>query len=103
MSTYSKFYFHPAKGEQINTVIRPESDVNAAIFGKIIDASDKPVSGAMVLLFRTFEEAEPELKARFCTDEDGHFMFGPLEADVLYLIKVFRNNIKIRELEVRTD
>ena len=33
----------------------------------------------------------------------GKFSFGPIEGNVLYLIKVYKNSIKIRELEIIAD
>jgi hypothetical protein len=103
MSTYSKFYFRPGRGEQVNTEIMPEQDRCSAICGRVVDGKSRAVENALVLLFRTGEEREPSLLSRFCTDEDGHFMFGPLESDALYLIKVFKNDVKIRELEIRAE
>lgn len=102
MSIYPKFYFRPSRGEQITTVIRPAEDPAASICGVITDSREKAVDGALVLLFRT-GEGGPELLARCVSDDDGHFMFGPLEPESLYLIKVFKNSTKLRQLEVRTD
>ena len=34
---------------------------------------------------------------------DGQFLFGPLEPEQLYLVKIFHNNTKLRELEVSTE
>jgi hypothetical protein len=99
----SKFYFRPAKGEQISTVITPENDDKSAICGRVVDAKGRPVENALVLLFLANEASEPNFMSRFCTDDDGHFIFGPLECDTLYLIKVYKNNIKLRELEIMTD
>ena len=103
MSTYSKFYFRPGKGEQINTVITPLPEESSAVCGRVVDSRGAPVTGALVLLFKSLDPSSPELIARFCTDEDGHFFFGPIEGEVLYIIKVFKNNIKLRELEVLAD
>ena len=103
MSTYSKFYFRPARGEQIETTITPLPDEKSAICGRVTDSRGMPVPDALVLLFRTDEGALPELVSRFCTDEDGHFFFGPIEGERLYMIKLFKNSIKLRELEIQTD
>ena len=103
MSTYSKFYFRPAKGEHIYTVVEPQQDDSATICGRVIDGKGRPRTGALVLLFRPAEGEAPALLGRFITDEDGHFIFGPLPGDTLYLIKIFQEAVKIRELEVRTD
>ena len=102
MSIYPKFYFRPARGEQVTTVIRPEEEASASICGVITDSREKAVDGALVLLFRSGEGA-PELLARCVSDDDGHFMFGPLEPESLYLIKVFKNSTKLRQIEVRAD
>ena len=103
MSIYPKFYFRPSRGEQITTVIRPAEDSAASICGVVADAKQKPVDGALVLLFRTSDGGAPDLLARCVTDDDGHFLFGPLEPEALYLIKVFKNGAKLRQLEVLTD
>jgi len=102
MSIYSKFYFRPAKGEQMSTVIAPENDESACICGRVVDGKQHPVSDALVLLFSTDEDT-PRLLGSFCTDSDGHFLFGPLAGERLYLIKVYKNSLKLRELEVRAD
>lgn len=100
--SYSKFYFRPAKGEQISTVIAPDNDESACICGRVIDSKKRPVPDALVLLFSTAGDV-PSLLSSFCTDSDGHFIFGPLTGDELYLIKIYKNSLKLRELEVRTD
>lgn len=103
MSAYPKFYFRPSRGEQINTVITPVEDPVSSICGKVADARGKAVDRALVLLFRADTDSGPELLARGITDEDGQFLFGPLEPEQLYLVKVFKNDAKLRELEIRTD
>lgn len=103
MSTYPKFYFRPSRGEQINTTISPGEDPYASICGRVADGHGKPVDKALVMLFRAGDDGEPELLGRSTTDEDGHFLFGPLEPEQLYLVKVFKNDAKLRQLEIRTD
>lgn len=98
MSSSAKFYFKPAEGEYIETNVRLVPEKTAAICGTVRDKSDKPQQGALVLLFKSGQENV--LLGRHITDEDGQFSFGPLEPDVLYLIKVYKNSIKIRELEI---
>ena len=103
MSTYSKFYLMPGRGEQITTVVTTEPEEHSSIFGRVVDQKGAPISGALVLLFYSPEGMSTNLVARFVTDEDGHFMFGPLESGALYQIKVFKNNMKVRELEIKAD
>lgn len=103
MSTYGKFYFRPLAGEQICTELIPREDAHTAICGKVLSPEGKPVEDAVVLLFLPGERDEVTLISRFVTDEDGHFIFGPLKGGTLYLIKVFRDDVKLRELEIRTE
>lgn len=103
MSAYTKFFFRPSPGEQVSTTVAPEPDGRSAICGRVVDKKGAAIADAMVFLFRSTEGEAPELCARFCTDEDGHFAFGPLEGKLLYIIKIFKNDIKIRELEVVAD
>ncbi|HBR07555.1 MAG TPA: hypothetical protein DD735_01525 [Clostridiales bacterium] len=103
MSTYGKFYFRPMPGEQISTELTLYEDSHAAICGRVLDRREEPVSGAVVLLFLPGPDDSLSLVSRFVTDEDGHFIFGPLDGNTLYLIKVFKDEIKLRELEIFTD
>ncbi|MDR3277647.1 MAG: hypothetical protein LBT12_02645 [Oscillospiraceae bacterium] len=96
MSAGAKFYFKPGEGAQIEAAVSIEPEKAAAVCGTVLDAG-AAVRGALVLMFRADEK---KLIDRQFTDEDGQFFFGPIEGNVLYLIKVYKNNIKIRELEV---
>jgi len=99
VSAFAKFYFRPAKGEIIHTVITPKDDESCGIYGKVTDG-ERPVTGAMVLLFETEGQEAKRLISTVTTDEDGEFVFGPLAERELYIIKIYKNNLKIRELEV---
>ena len=108
MATYAKFYFRPGKGEQVNTTVTPEADGRSAICGKVLDQKGRPVPDALALLFRAPEGHDsqgetPVPEGRCCTDEDGHFLFGPLQSEALYIIKIYKDDGKIRELEVRAE
>lgn len=106
MSENTRFYFKPAQGEQIETRIKIGQNNKSSIYATVLDCDDKPVKGAVALLFRVLEEAEPEMReteliSNTHTDDDGQFVFGNLEGNVLYLIKIFFNKCKIRELEIK--
>ena len=104
MSFFSKFYVKPSSGEQIETKVHIDPDNRSAIYGTILDPKGAPVSEALLLLFKAGRDSGPASPiSQLFTDADGQFVFGPLETDVLYLIKVFKNSIKLRELEIRTD
>ena len=99
MSAFAKFYFRPAKGEKIHTVVTPKEDLSCAICGRVTDG-EQSIKGALVFLFGTEGQEAGRLLASNMTDEDGQFAFGPLDAGELYLIKVYKDSLKLRELEI---
>lgn len=101
MSSVTKFYFKPAEGEHIETTVKIEQEKAAAICGIVKDRGNAPVEGALVLLFKSGQDKK--LVDRQITDDEGQFSFGPIEGNMLYLIKVYKNSIKIRELEIIAD
>ena len=98
MSAGVKFYFKPAAGEHIKTAVNIEPDTSAAILGTVLNTQSVPVDNALVLLFRAGNEKK--LIDRQFTDDEGQFYFGPIEGDVMYQIKIYKNHVKIRELEI---
>lgn len=99
MSAFSKFYFRPGAGETIHTVVTPTEDEGCAICGKVV-GGDAPMRDALVLLFEAEGEKTGRPIAAFVTDEEGEFAFGPLKDERLYIIKVYKDSLKLRELEI---
>ena len=99
MSAFAKFYFRPTKGEKIHTVVTPKEDETSGICGKVTDG-DRAVKAALVMLFETDGQDTGKLLSSVVTDEDGEFAFGPLAAGELYVIKVYKDSLKLRELEI---
>lgn len=99
MSAFAKFYFRPSPGEKIHTVVAAREDEASALFGRVTDG-EKPLGGALVLLFAADGPAAGELVSTVTTDTDGEFAFGPLEESRLYLAKVYKDGVKLRELEI---
>jgi len=97
--SFTKFYFRPGQGEQIETTITLRQDNRSAIHGYVRDAAGEPYADAAVLLFEVPERGEPKLFSQMFTDEFGQFVFGPLEAGKLYLAKVFKNTMNLREIQ----
>lgn len=100
MSAFAKFYFRPSKGEWIHTVVEPDEEYGSAIFGTV-EEKGKGVKDALVLLFRTQGDKTGEMLSAVTTDSDGEFAFGPLSEGELYVIKVFKDSVKLRELEIK--
>ena len=99
MSAFSKFYFRPAKGEWIHSIVSPDRESGSGIYGRV-EENGKVVKNALLLLFRTSGEITGELISVVTTDSEGEFAFGPLVAGELYVIKVFKDEVKLRELEI---
>jgi len=99
VGAFAKFYFRPSKGEKIHTVVTPKEDESGGIYGKVADG-ERAIKGALVLLFETQGQETAKLFATAFTDEEGDFAFGPLQAGELYLIKVYKDSLKLRELEI---
>ena len=99
MSADTEFFFRPAEGEYIETVVYIEPEKASAICGTVKYEEDKgPVKGELILLFQV--GSEKVFIDRQFTDEEGQFLFGPIESNELYLIKIYKNSVKIRELEI---
>jgi len=99
VSAFAKFYFRPSKGEKIHTVVTPKEDESCGICGKVTDG-ERGIKAALVLLFETDGQESGKLLSSVVTDEDGEFAFGPLASWELYVIKVYKDSLKLRELEI---
>lgn len=99
-----KFNFTPEENEQIEAVIKVEKEFRSVIHGIVQDHRGKTVKDAVVKLF---ELIAPPCKLKplthTFTDECGQFLFGPLYPNKNYVIKVWIDDIKIRQLIVTPD
>lgn len=103
MSAFSKFFFRPGENERVETVVSLQPDSRSTIHGLVKDPSGKPLVDALVMLFEVAKGGELSLVGQMFTDESGQFVFGPLKPDCLHLVKVYKNAVKLRELEIITD
>lgn len=99
MGAFAKLYIRPSQGEIIHTVVSPTEDKGCCVCGKVAD-NGKAVKGALALLFEAEGQEAKQLLSAFVTDDDGEFAFGPLENGRLYVIKVYKDSMKLRELEI---
>lgn len=96
-----KFYVRAGENERITADIRLQPDSRSVLHGTVKNETGQPLSGALMLLMETgTPESEPVLHAAAFTDEDGQYYFGPLKAGTLYIIKVYYNHVKLREIEI---
>jgi len=101
LSISGKFYFRPVAGELVSAEYSPDQDGRSILCGRLSDGEGLPVSDAAVLLFQDDMEC-PALIGRTITDSDGQFLFGPLECGQLYVVKVFKNGLQERHLDLRS-
>jgi len=97
------FDFKPEENEQIEAIIKMPREPRSVIHGIVKDDKDKIIKDAVVKLFELPNPACPcdlvPLTHTF-TDECGQFLFGPLSPRKTYVIKVWINSVKIRQVFV---
>lgn len=101
-----KFEFNSEENEQIEATIIVPKETRSVIHGVVKDYKNCIIKNAVVKLFKVVEHFEKyKLKpiGHTFTDESGEFLFGPLTPKVNYVIKVWVNDIKIKELVVKPD
>lgn len=96
---YSSFYVRPASGEQVQTAVSLTSDPRPALLGTVTGDTGKPVADALVVLTASGKTQPDQLVGTEYTDEFGQFSFGPLEAGVLYQVRISRTDVRLRTLE----
>lgn len=101
-----RFNFTPGENEQLEAVIKLPEEKRSMIHGIVKDYKNRVVEDAIVKLFEVLSPhndcAVKPISHTF-TDDCGQFMFGPLIACKHYAIKVWINDIKIRELIIHPD
>lgn len=78
----------------------PASQEESILCGRLSDGEGAPIQDAAVLLFLDSMEV-PALVGRTVTDKEGQFIFGPLECGRLYMVKVFKNDLQERHLDIQ--
>ena len=101
-----KFEFTPGENQQIEATIIMPKETRSVIHGLVKDYKNCIIKNAVVKLFEVVEHCgKYKLKpiGHTFTDECGQFIFGPLVPKVNYVIKVWVNDIKIKELVIKPD
>lgn len=97
MNKTQSFYVKPASNELVNTTVTLLPDTKPALSGTVLGENQKPISNALVTLYAAREPQVP-IGALY-TDEQGRFSFGPLEAEMLYHVTIFKRDDSVRTLE----
>ncbi len=95
----SSFYVRPSAGEQVQTMVSLHSDTRPALLGTAVNGEGRPISNALVVLTASGLTEPDRVVGTAYTDEMGQFSFGPLEAGVLYQIRISHMSLQLRNLE----
>ena len=100
-----KFEFCPKENEQIEAVIKVPEELRSVIHGVVVDCRNKPIKDAVVKLLEVLPGNPCRMKplTHTFTDDCGQFLFGPLQPNRKYALKVWYSNVKIRELIITPD
>ena len=99
MSAYANFYIKPAEYEQIETVIHLSQDNRPSITGTVLSDENTVCADALVTLYTTDEKQNEFLLSSSYTDQEGKFIFGPLDPETRYHIRIYKNNLQKRIIE----
>jgi len=99
----TKFSIVPCENEQIDAVIKVYKENRSVVYGVVLDECDEPIEDAVVKLLKKDEDGCLEPKYHTFTDEDGQFLFGPLNPGVEYVIKVWIKNEKSRMMIIHDE
>ena len=95
-----KFAFTPQQNERIEAILTIPEEKRSIVHGTVYDLDGNIIKDAVVRLFEIIE-GKPSPKSHTFTDADGEFIFGPLFSGKDYMVKVYVEGVKIRELKVR--
>lgn len=101
-----RFAFTPEKNEQLEALVKLPEEPRSIIHGIVKNHNNKLVKDAVVKLFELRNPSNPcSLKpiTHTFTDECGQFLFGPLIPNKQYVIKVWVNDIKIRQIVINPE
>lgn len=101
-----KFQFTPEENEQIDAIIKVPKETRSVIHGVVLDECNKRQKDAVVKLFRVCKRNNKvilEPITHTFTDEHGQFLFGPLCPHVKYVVKVWVNHVKTREIVIKPE
>lgn len=101
-----KCQFDSEGGEQLKASITIPIENRNCIIGIVKNSSNYIISDAVVVLFEMTKVNDKASLNPLChsfTDENGCFVFGPLEPSKDYLIKVWTNNTRSKKLIISND
>ena len=95
-----RFSVSPEQNERVEAVVALPEEKRSILHGTVYDANGCRVKDAVVRIFACMDDKLTPAGDTF-TDADGEFVFGPLLCEKRYIVKVYVNDIKLREVTVR--
>lgn len=80
------------KDRELNTIILHRKNHKKIVYGIVVDEDRNPIENAVVKLVLLRDKRDPRSIVPIghtFTDEFGQFLFGPLDSDSTYLLKVW--------------
>lgn len=94
----------PKKNQQIEAIIKLPEEDRAVLHGTVVDSCGNPVRDAVVKIFEIVDECRlPIPLTHTFTDEYGQFLLGPLCPCRKYMIKIYKDNIKIKYIPLEVS
>ena len=94
----------PEENQQIEAIIKLQEEKRAVIHGTVIDCKGRPVVDAVVKLLQIVDGCKlPVPLTHAFTDEYGQFLLGPLCPNRRYILKVYKDNVRIKCMPLDVD
>lgn len=93
------FYIRPSRCELVETTAVLQAQERPVLHGTVINADGKPVADAVAVLYASGGAQPDSIAGVTVTDTFGHFVFGPLEAGILYQVSIHADTMQHRILE----
>jgi len=94
-----KFIFNPKENENIDAYLENPNENECIIHGLIQDKDKSPIKSAVVRLSEKTETVENHL-AYIITDDDGEFVYGPIDEKKKFIIKVWIEKAIVRDVVI---
>jgi hypothetical protein len=94
-----KFIFNPKDNENAEAFLESPNSRKSIIHGIVKEKNHEPIKSAVVRISEESEDKENHL-AYIITDEEGEFVYGPIDDESRIIIKVWVEKAKVREVVI---
>jgi hypothetical protein len=94
-----KFVFDNSDNENIEPVSVHDDSKNSIIYGIVENVNKHPIKNAVVRVSALKDSDEQHL-AFVVTDDDGEFVYGPVDDHESIVVKVWVEKVKVKKLTI---